>query len=1657
MAEQETAPTVPPARSAKFKRHSDSEMLPTDMTLGRRAAFRPSEQIAVRRDVLESYRQGLLRDIAGTADSEDTKNRAMFAAALADEATRNYDRAAMQLARLRRQTEFFSEEWAVVRRVHRRLDDPQIVADSLERSFTISRGTERAMVGLERARHAWDHGEEPREVANWVKRVMADFDAEGRRALHEMPRMTAAWAVQLATDAAVEAGRFEQACGLFDAFLDHPELGPRDRQMVAATLGLWNYALGNATEALQYLGTVGEQGVLERDFEDAWVHLLFAEGDRERALTVLRRSVERIKEHGPSAVVLAQLESTAGRDAQAIDILRHASQSDDDVVLDMCIDLLEAGDGSPELIDVLNQRLVTEADPERRAALLARLGRMYEAEAGLEEAAADVYREALEISPDYAPAIRALGRLYSRRANWTALVDLFEHEIESLRGAPTLWRRQFQVARLYESELADWQRALEHYLDVLGARPDYLPALKGAARILAETEQWKELADLFLEAAGTASSNRQKLYLLDRVAEVAELKLDRFDVAIGAWEEILHMDPMHPRAFSSLGRLYAKTARWADLVALNERELEFVDDEEAAALLVRNAEITEIELGRPDLAETNYRRVLERLPDYLPALEGLGRIYARGGRWADITRMTDAQLEATTDAREAKRQLGALAEIYEAQLNRTDDAIVVYERMLAADANDSWSLFNLARLYQKADRWQDAFELVEAAARPGHEGRLASIAEWRLGQWDVAFSWYLIALEHAPANEHWLEGVARLWRPAAAEPGALADRLEALLMSPMDGPVRDRYFTILARLREASEGTPDAGRAYRAHGDTSNLESLVVLRLSMAANGEREALLQARRNQPLMPWDQLVNGDRLRPSDAVLAAMGSGQIDEDERKFLARETELAHSHRHVRDGDGAWTELAAEMQRVLGGPPEADLPAEVVPELLRLRAVEALLADEIEQYVAMTEAECESTSSREVKIYRHLEVASALEGTGRLDYLRSAIAAAFPELANEEIGSIDGPVYDRLYDALKENQAWEDLASALRTHVVREGLTDNRAVTLNAMLAQVCEDELELLADARRGWERCWAVGQDPQHLRDLVRVAQKADDHELAVAWQTRHHDSMEHRSDAALQSALWLAELLREAGHGEEAVRRLELSVDPTREGPTYTTLLRELARLHVEFGDPRRAVKLFQTVLPIKADPNDAADWRSLIRLQRDELDDAPAAYALQWKLVHSVPDSDRDLDDLVDFALDLGELPDCCAQLQALAGQHEGRAKIYLLGRAAVALDEDLNWADEAVRLYREVLDLTADQVPMHRAYRRRYAFCLSRIAGREADALEEFRALADDEPFEPSTYRGIVELLERTQAYDRARVANQMLVALGCNVDGVFDRPKTTPSRDFEPQHVEEWLLPAGLRGGVLGTLRAAMPIAEKIWAADLPQRKALDGERHKEGRVFDAIADALSAFGIKKFKVYTGDGGPLVPQIFADGTIWLNDDVIGPMSDAELRFVAGACAALVWSDVASILAFDGRRVWHLLEGVLLKQEGRGFSETVDVESQRLGEEAASAFYAVSRRRVAQSLEIAGRAVADSHCEAWPQMLDAFANRVGLVLCGDPPAAVSAMLRLTGWAPELTTPGTQARLQRTDNAGDLMRFAFSDAFLQARHVIGLAGRPSTLDP
>lgn len=1658
----------------------------------RRAAYRPAETLALRRDVVDAFSAATLRDFRLHGDDDPRRH---VDAARACEVLGDFDGAFEYL----RAFEQKGGEWdwasaSIKRRIMRAVDGDELLRRALRDAPELPDAPHwaRAYASLEETMLAWNRGDDAQLVRRRCRRAV--------RAKSKQPSVdgfAAMWAMQLECDAALESGDSDGAFAALETTIGLPELVVEIRQALEARRAVWMHVYGRHHEAQQLLDELARRGALPGDLDDLLVSLCFEAGDRARAFTVLRSIAGdrcRLREH---ALPLVMLHDTATDNAATgRDVLREATRDRDDWTLLRLHETFLDADGAEgarargsELIDVLNRRLEGPLSVDERVNTLTRLGRLYEVEAELEEAAAEVYREALSYDSQHVPALRALGRLYTRRENWQALAELYEREIATMDRGCGGWRRHFQLAELYEHRLKRYERALENYLVVLEERPNYLPALKSSARILGRLGRWTRLADLFLRMVDSAPSRRQKSYLLDKVAEVAEDRLQNFEVAIGAWKEILDLDPESPRAYTALGRLYSKTHRWKDLIELNTAEIELIDDsEEVASIWLRNAEIAEQRLEDVEAAERYYRRTLDVIPDYLPALEALGRIYQRGGRWADIVEMTGRELRMVDEPQDATRQLGALAEIFETRLDRRDDAIAIYEELWSLKPGDGHVFAALSRLYRAEGQWRSLEELLNARLKhnPGTgefaalQGELGILAEWRTDRPERAYGRYLSALQCAPTNIHWLVGVARTWPDAQMDPSVVANELEDRLMHVTEEEIRDRYFTIIARLRERSQGGPEASRAYRAHGSANSLENQIVLRLAMAVAGEREQLGAARQARPHHPLQRLLTFDRNRADDSVADAVGAQaqKLPEAARQWLAGEMPP-----QVARVFGEASLLSEDLVDIVAG---AELHREEDPDLnerqrLRLRALQARRYGDHAAYLRWTAREL-AVIPRATAAARRLELAryaTRHDLPEEMEMYRRACGAVFPELAIDEGLRLDedDPVevpqvasahIDRLYAALRETEQWDLLRRCLEAQVARPPSEQDERLAIFEELGELLRDKIGDYDGARDALVHCWQLSEDPKFLRRIVTLAADHDRSDDALRFQKKHFEklsmSAEVTASQRVESGIWLAELLLDSDTVEQrtaAIDCLEHLAESYDDVEEMGRACRMLARAHADAGNGRRAREIFEDVLHFQVRSDEVEDWRRLVDVYREQLADRSGAYSRQWRIVRAFPGSRRDLDTLIDLAAESGETADCIEQLGALANATADENKVRLLARSAEAADEELGHAEEAYRLFERVLDLIDDDHEQRLYFERRRAVCLARMAGREPRALDAFRKLIADEPFEPANYRGLETLFDRANAHDRLRISRQTLRMLGCQTEGADCSGKQHPTRSLQQGVVERNLMPRSLEDGVFEVLQAAMPLVRKVFGEALPQRKALDGQRIKSNvdvPFYGDLQAALLAFGMTKFKLYVGECGPDHPLVFSSGTpvVWINHTLLDSLSAAESRFVAGYCAALVWSELPALMALDGRQVWHLIEGVLYRQTGEGFSDRVDLASQEMADRVSSPFHLKSRHSIAKAIEECERDFDGCHCEAWGRRLENFAARAGLLLSGDLAAAASAMLRLSGWNLPVEEEATQQRLRNQDTIEDLVQLAHSDEYLELRYEIGLAGRPSRLD-
>src|SRR5690606_11639036 len=121
--------------------------------------------------------------------------------------------------------------------------------------------------------------------------------------------------------------------------------------------------------------------------------------------------------------------------------------------------------------------------------------------------------------------------------------------------------------------------------------------------------------------ASFAGDTKQVISLLHRNAEIYEEHLGSKDQAIEAYQKVLALAPSYLPCLKALGRLYAQTGRWNELVEMYRQEAEVVPStEQAAGLIFKVGELYEEKLNDLDQAIAAWQEVLTLSPSHFPAL-----------------------------------------------------------------------------------------------------------------------------------------------------------------------------------------------------------------------------------------------------------------------------------------------------------------------------------------------------------------------------------------------------------------------------------------------------------------------------------------------------------------------------------------------------------------------------------------------------------------------------------------------------------------------------------------------------------------------------------------------------------------------------------------------------------------------------------------------------------------------------------------------------------------------------------------------------------------------------------------------------------------------------------------------------------------------------
>ncbi len=433
---------------------------------------------------------------------------------------------------------------------------------------------------------------------------------------------------------------------------------------------------------------------------------------------------------------LAAIEERLGKVAQAAASYEKVLKLDSaDAEALHAMDALYRGTGHWEqLISVFRRRIDLAQEGAESEAIYAQMAQVYEEKLGKPDEAIAAYREVLALDPTSQVALNALDGLFTRRGLWTELADNLETQLGLADTDDAQRELMLRLASLREGQMGQADAAIEGYRQVLDRDPTNQAALGALERLSADGRHSLAIAEI-LEPLYRGQGDYQKLIgvhevqvsqaaeparkveLLHQVASLHEDAAGDVNAAFDTLARALAVDPAHEETQAGLDRLARVTGRYQDLARVFEQLAVAQKDPELGSRLYSSAaSVFENLVGDGDRAIELYRKVLSIDPTNLAAAESLQKLFRSAERYGDMSLILQRKAEILEDVEEQKASLYQAALLEEEVLERQENAIGVYLKILEIDGEDLRSIDALVKLYLGLSRWEELLSVYSKKA-----------------------------------------------------------------------------------------------------------------------------------------------------------------------------------------------------------------------------------------------------------------------------------------------------------------------------------------------------------------------------------------------------------------------------------------------------------------------------------------------------------------------------------------------------------------------------------------------------------------------------------------------------------------------------------------------------------------------------------------------------------------------------------------------------------------------------------------------------------------------------------------------------------------------------------------------------------------------------
>ncbi len=1169
-------------------------------------------------------------------------------------------------------------------------------------------------------------------VWNEVARL---YDVEIEKLREQSPDSAIDMALRLAQIFEVQIGDIDQAIAryrlVYEADSGHIQSIESLDRLYEAT-ERWNELAEILGKEIEVAGSPDE--VLNLQFRLGQVYQGYL-GDLDRAIEQYREILAAEPEH---AQAMSALEMLFAEEVQPIVIGE---------ILEPLFRMQEAWD---RLIGLQEVQLRYQDNAEERVSMMHRMAEIAEDKIGDPSSASAWMQRALMEDPTHDHSIEESERLCGMVNGWAVLANTYAGVLETLVAGEARVELGRRLARIYEDELGDVQRAEETYRFIIGVDTQNEEALQALDRIYTENGAYTALAEALRKRIAATDDSTDEIELNYRLATVLNRDLGRVDEAITVYRHILDdLDSQHEDTVKSLQDVYTRREDWENLSWALEKEFDLaVGDSVQAEILGRMASVASDKLDDMDRAVGLLRRVLDLTGEDPVALNALGNIYARQENWTDLVDVLEREVAVTDDDGMRLHIFADLGRVWYEKLRRDRNALESWERVLDLDPSYTDALFAMAAIHRNAESHSELVDTLHRVIDVGSATlentvlenvylELGALYDEKLQQPFDAVESYNHALDVNPSSFKAMDELEKIhtresqWedcitvkekRVTALE--AAEDKIAVLLeiarIWDEQAEEKDRGVSAYNRIIELDAVHEVAFQQLEAlHREASRHEELIGLYLgrveSIDDNDERVVLL---RKVAKVSEEDL--GDRNQAFDALQLAWTQDFENEDSAMELERIAGLTQR----------WNEVLTVANESLQQLPPDEVnvkiaiclkcarwygreghPEYAIPYLQQVLAIDPVNLPAMRQ-MADLYRQTEQWDAYSKTLFRMVEMTE--DPAERAD-----VYFKMGELNETQFAAVDRAIedYKRALENVSENlealqaleriyrgrEQWLELVDILQKKVVVYADTE-QAVEVKLQLAEVYEDRVadknkaieqykrvleddEINLDALKGLERLYAQTERWQDLLDVLEG-------QLRVVTSEKEQITLLLRI-----ASMWEEEFLKPENSVERLERVVEIDAD-------HTGALQGLERLYRQLQRWDDLIQTYYRHIDVTVDRREKVDLYLLMgEVYRDEMQDVDQAIDAFLNVTSIDEDNAKALDALTRLYEKRGEHSsalDSMEKLSKLIQEPERLVDIFF--RMGTLFNEQLGDRVTAVEYFQKAVDIDRTNLPSLEAIR-----------------------------------------------------------------------------------------------------------------------------------------------------------------------------------------------------------------------------------------------------------------------------------------------------------------------------------------------------------------